>query len=366
MWGGEVGQDLWEMIYLIQKGGNYGWSVREGAHPFRPERPKGPGELQQPIVEHPHSDFRSITGGWVYRGKRLPELTGAYIYGDYDTGKVWMLRYDDKAKKVTEHRELCDTQVRIVEIITDADGEILFLDFAGGGLHRLMPQPPPKSDAPQFPRKLSETGLFANVKNMKPAAGVIPYDVVAPLWSDGAIKERLMAVPGDAKIEFDAVTYPLEAPVSGAGYYYGDYTTDRFTISSRLVTAESAELKAAGIKASFPPTTLIESFEGELNTDWFTYKPNHWGRSTHRVNDPQWKAPAGASLGLGVQTTDLLNLEISFGSHQAVKAIPAGAEWQEIVLKSEDFKNKKGEARASPSESVCRITSRPQPWILFL
>ena len=143
---------------------------------------------------------------------------------------------------------------------------------------------------------------------------------------------------------FVNVTYPLKSPVSGAGYYYGDYTTDRFTISSRLLAAEAGELKAAGVKAAFLPTTLIESFEGDLNKDWFTYKPNHWGRSTHRVNDPQWKAPAGASLGLGVLVTAPLNLEIALGAHQAVKAIPAGAEWQEIVLKPEDFKNKKGEA----------------------
>ncbi|HLQ45807.1 MAG TPA: PQQ-dependent sugar dehydrogenase, partial [Planctomycetaceae bacterium] len=71
LWAGEVGQDLWEMVYLIQRGGNYGWSVREGTHPFRPERPKGPGEFQPPIVEHSHTDFRSLTGGWIYRGKRL-------------------------------------------------------------------------------------------------------------------------------------------------------------------------------------------------------------------------------------------------------------------------------------------------------
>ena len=71
-------------IEMLERGGNYGWSVREGSHPFRPERPKGPGEFQQPVVEHPHSDFRSITGGWVYHGKRLPELAGAYLYGDYD------------------------------------------------------------------------------------------------------------------------------------------------------------------------------------------------------------------------------------------------------------------------------------------
>src|SRR5439155_1125785 len=68
LWGGEVGQDLWEMIYKIQKGGNYGWSVMEGTHDFRPERKKGPTPILKPIVEHSHTDFRSITGGFVYRG----------------------------------------------------------------------------------------------------------------------------------------------------------------------------------------------------------------------------------------------------------------------------------------------------------
>ena len=141
-------------------------------------------------------------------------------------------------------------------------------------------------------------------------------------------------------------TYPLEAPVSGAGYYYGDYTADRFTISSRLIAAESEELKAAGVKPSFPPTTLIESFKSELNSDWFTYKPNHWGRSTHRINEPQWRAPAGAKLGIEVLATDPLNLEISLGDYTAAKAIPAGADWQEVVFAPADFKNKRGEALA--------------------
>jgi hypothetical protein len=143
---------------------------------------------------------------------------------------------------------------------------------------------------------------------------------------------------------FVNVTYPLEAPVSGAGYYYGDYTADRFTISSRLIAAESEELKAAGVKPSFPPTLLIESFKGELNSDWFTYKPNHWGRSTHRINEPQWRAPAGAKLGLEVLAADPLNLEISLGDHTAAKAIPAGTDWQEVVFAPADFKNKRGEA----------------------
>ena len=71
LWAGEVGQDLWEMVYQIEKGGNYGWSVKEGTHPFRPERKKGPTPILTPVVEHPHSEFRSLTGGFVYRGKRL-------------------------------------------------------------------------------------------------------------------------------------------------------------------------------------------------------------------------------------------------------------------------------------------------------
>ena len=142
---------------------------------------------------------------------------------------------------------------------------------------------------------------------------------------------------------FANVTYPLEKPVSGAGYYYGDYTADRFTVSSRLTAAEAADLQAAGVKPAIHPTNLIESFEGALNKDWFTYKPGHWGRTTHRVNDPQWKAPAGAKLGLGVLAKAAVNLEITLGSHKALRALPEGADWQELVFEPGDFKNKIGE-----------------------
>lgn len=281
MWAGEVGQDLWEMVYLIRKGGNYGWSVREGSHPFRPERPKGPGEFQQPIVEHSHTDFRSLTGGWVYRGKRLPELAGAYIYGDYDTGKVWMLRYDAKQKKVFEHRELCDTQVRIVEIIPDANGELLFLDFAQGGLHHLVPVPPTTTPAPPFPRKLSETGLFASTKDHKPAPGVIPYDVIAALWSDGAAKDRFLAVPGSSQIEFDAVTYPSPAPGSLPGW--------RFPDGSVLVKTFSLELEA-GNPASRRrlETRLLHHIKMPGNDD--EYGAQVWNGYTYVWNDEQTDA----------------------------------------------------------------------------
>ena len=227
LWAGEVGQDLWEMLYLIRRGGNYGWSVQEGSHPFRPERPRGPGDFEKPIVEQPHSDFRSITGGYVCRSDRLPELKGAYLYGDYDTGRVWLLRYDGDADgqvgKVVEHRQLATTQVRLVEFAQDTAGEVYLVDFAGGGLHRLVPVPPATTTAP-FPRKLSETGLFASTKDHTPAKGLIPYSVNAPLWSDGAEKDRFLALPGNSQIEMDAVVYPHGPTYPDRGWRFPDGT----------------------------------------------------------------------------------------------------------------------------------------------
>ena len=220
LWGGEIGQDLWEMIYIIEKGGNYGWSVREGSHPFRPGRQKGPTPILDPIVEHPHSAFRSITGGYVYHGDRLPKLRGAYIYGDYDTGRIWMLRYEDG--KVAENRELADTQFRVIEFAQDRAGEVYFADFVSGRLMRLTPAPPPSPGVPSFPRKLSETGLFSDTTRLTPAAGLIPYSVNAALWSDAAIKERYLALPGDSKMSYNTLTYPQPAPGAQPGWQFPD------------------------------------------------------------------------------------------------------------------------------------------------
>ncbi|MFO0844859.1 MAG: PQQ-dependent sugar dehydrogenase [Gemmataceae bacterium] len=220
LWAGEVGQDLWEMVYKIEKGGNYGWSVQEGAHPFRPERKRGPTPILPPVVEHNHTEFRSITGGYVYHGARLKELAGAYIYGDFDTGQVWALRYD--GKKVTRHEQLYDSSLRIVCFGQDHEGEVYAVDWVGGQLHRLVKAPPvtAKND---FPRRLSATGLFASTKDLTPGPGLIPYSVNAQLWSDGAAKERYLAVPGEGKIEVDTVIYP-DGPGAPRGWRFPDGT----------------------------------------------------------------------------------------------------------------------------------------------
>jgi uncharacterized repeat protein (TIGR03806 family) len=97
------------------------------------------------------------------------------------------------------------------------------VDWIGGQIHRLIPVPK-TTETTAFPRKLSETGLFASTKDHKPAPGLIPYSVNAQLWSDGAFKERFLAIPGDSKIEFNAIKYPQPAPGAPPGWKFPDGT----------------------------------------------------------------------------------------------------------------------------------------------
>ncbi|MDA1177924.1 MAG: PQQ-dependent sugar dehydrogenase, partial [Planctomycetota bacterium] len=199
IWVGNNGQDLWETVHLIRRGENYGWSVYEGNHPFYLNRQLGPAPYVPPTLEHHHQESRSLTGGEVYYGSQLPELDGAYIYGDFSTGKIWGARHD--GTRITWHRELADTSLLIVGFAVTHSGELLVVEY-GNGLHRIIPQEPLKNQIP-FPRKLSETGLFASTKNHEMQPGVIPYEVNAPGWVDGAIAERHVALPEGATMGFN-------------------------------------------------------------------------------------------------------------------------------------------------------------------
>jgi glucose/arabinose dehydrogenase len=199
VWVGQNGQDLWEEVYLVAKGANYGWSVMEGSHPFYPNRQAGPHVFSRPIAEHHHSEFRSLTGGVVYRGTKLPDLCDTYVYGDWSTGKIWGIRHE--GAKVTWHQELASTTMSITGFGIDTHGELLIADHGGNAYYRLEPTPK-ETNPPKFPTKLSETGVFTSVKGHQVDPGLIPYSVNAPLWSDGAEKERFIGLVGDAQIDF--------------------------------------------------------------------------------------------------------------------------------------------------------------------
>ena len=127
LWAGDVGQNLWEEINIIRSGGNYGWNIREAKHWFRPDgndadRP----DLIDPILEYHHSIGKSITGGSVYRGTRVPELVGKYIYADYVSGLLWALEYDEAAGKVVANYSLTGDKLPVLSFGEDEKGDVYF------------------------------------------------------------------------------------------------------------------------------------------------------------------------------------------------------------------------------------------------
>ncbi len=133
LWCGDVGQNLYEEIDLITKGGNYGWRLRESLHPFSPEGVGPRPDLIDPIWEYHHDVGKSICGGFVYRGSRLPELEGHYLHADYVTGKVWALKYDEAKKRVVANHPIQYGGQPILSFGEDEKGEIYFLTVTSTG-----------------------------------------------------------------------------------------------------------------------------------------------------------------------------------------------------------------------------------------
>ena len=199
LWVGDVGWEMWEMIYRVERGGNYGWSVTEGRQSVLPEQNRGPTPILPPAIDHPHSEAGSITGGFVYRGNRLQALRGAYIYGDFQTGIVWAAQLQRDG--VTQVDEIARTPLQLVAFGEDNDGELYLLDYRDR-IYRLVANPE-ETQSHKFPRKLSETGLFASVKSQTPSPGVITYSINAHQWADHTRSERYFAIPDSGRISMD-------------------------------------------------------------------------------------------------------------------------------------------------------------------
>lgn len=127
LWAADVGQNVYEEINLIRKGGNYGWNIREGYHAFLLKPNVAAQELIDPIWEYSHDLGKSITGGFVYRGSRVPALEGYYLYGDYVTNKLWALKYDEAKGRVTENRVIADRGLPPFSFGEDELGEVYLL-----------------------------------------------------------------------------------------------------------------------------------------------------------------------------------------------------------------------------------------------
>ena len=201
IWLGDIGQSTREEINIIEKGANYQWPYREGTV-------AGPAMMPSPLIgtdKPPLYDYgranldTCVIGGYVYRGAQMPELNGKFIFGDNTSCRVWALT-DNGSNNLPSIEFLTYMGVGtdytgLSSFGLDASGEIYTVQMGPQGkIMKLARSGQPTVLAPTL---LSQTGAFADTASLTPNAGLIPYEVNSPLWSDGAVKTRWMAVPNN-------------------------------------------------------------------------------------------------------------------------------------------------------------------------
>lgn len=219
---GDVGEASREEVNIIVKGGNYGWNFFEGNLAFanRASAPPAGVDFIPPIYEYgrassgwtdPMFAGQCVIGGIVYRGLRFSQLHGFYVFGDIVSQHVWALRYESGA--VGEVVRLATSPTLFATLGRDpSNGDVLIPRFTGlqGRIARLVYDDTPVGDP--IPELLSETGAFADLGTLEVNAGIVPYEINHPFWSDHAVKRRWFSVPDPEATIGYAATAPWAFP----------------------------------------------------------------------------------------------------------------------------------------------------------
>jgi len=214
----DVGQSAREEVNVIVSGGDYGWEYREGLLPLNDgdgdDTPPAGVTLIDPVLDYPRSGLgasipggklegRSISGGIVYHGDRISQLDGYYLFGDYLDDRIFAFRYNESTSIVEDVQQLTSVIEPVSFGADPANGDPLIVSL-DGIVYRLVYSETPIAGDP-IPTSLSTTGAFTDLSSLSPEAGIEPYDINVPFWSDHAIKSRWFSVPDLADtIDFDA------------------------------------------------------------------------------------------------------------------------------------------------------------------
>ena len=215
LWAGDVGQNEFEEVDRIERGKNYGWKVKEGKSCFAdrscveselyPDRkpPELPAcddpSFTEPVWTYGREEGAVVTGGYVYRGHKLPGLVGKYVYGDFTNGRIWALSESDGQ---VDNQLLVESGISLAAFGEDNQGELYALDWQQGRIHALVSKNAQAHGGP--PTLLSDTGCVNPNHPAEPLAAMIPYDVRVAFWSDGAGKQRWLALPDGTHMEVEA------------------------------------------------------------------------------------------------------------------------------------------------------------------
>ena len=213
LWAGDVGQNLWEEVDIIQSGKNYGWRCYEGTHVF--DLSGCNGVYENPIWEYTHNSTGgfSITGGYVYRGQNVPELYGKYIYGDYVSRNVWALEYD--GINPTINTQITQAPSSITSFGVDEDQELYLVSF-NGKIYKFIPSVVPVE-------LISFNAVAENGKvrlNWYTASETNNAGFKIERSKDGADYEEIFFIGGNGTTTNRNVYSYLDESVSSGVYYY--------------------------------------------------------------------------------------------------------------------------------------------------
>lgn len=282
----DVGQGTSEMVHSVEREANYGWNYREGTAEELSQLTERPQNLigvdTRPLYEFRHPTGRAIVGGVVYRGQRFRnQLGGKLIIADHN-GRVWagtvsgdLLEDVQELFRFPEDRTLSSIDV-------DHQGEVLISNFVDGKIYTLEAV---LAGGDPLPERLSESGAFSDLSTLLPVEGLVPYEVIAPLWSDGADKLRWLSVP----YEHDATNGSNAIGFSDRGAWSfppGTVWVKHFAIRTNLLDPKSVRR----LETRF----IVQQEEGVYGV-------------TYRWNEEQTEAyvlPEGLSEAVPIQTLD--------------------------------------------------------------
>ncbi|WP_455221265.1 PQQ-dependent sugar dehydrogenase, partial [Kaarinaea lacus] len=216
VWLGDSGPNSRAEINIIENGNNYGWNTMEGIQcnpTIDPACDKNGFTL--PVFDYEYSNAaQNIVGGYVYRGGSLAFLYGSYLFADTATGKILGIKSDSN-QYITE--ELLDTDLLIYGFARSYNGDLYVLnptpgiEAKGNNIWKIVPDLT-GTEPGQVASSLSQTGCVDPSAPTQPSVAMISYDVINPLWTDGAEKQRFFAIPDGTTINITA-TGDLEFPV---------------------------------------------------------------------------------------------------------------------------------------------------------
>ena len=259
LWSADVGQNQWEEIDIIENGKNYGWRCYEGTHPYITGGCNYP-EYIDPIWEYSHSLGCSVTGGYVYRGPSVPELTGKYVYADYCSSTIWSLEYDGLAPP--DNQTLLTAPGLVTSFGLDENNELYVITFSPDKIYRFTPTA--AINAP--------TGLdgFAGI-----TLGIPPQVIVDLSWNDNSNNEDGFVIE---RKSYNSNFQAIDSVESNLTIYTDWTVIDTITYTYRVYAFNA--INNSGYSNEFIVTTPLRTIEApseltasatgpnEVNLNW--------------------------------------------------------------------------------------------------